>query len=675
MTSSEALGPKFRVLLIGIDDYARKPLRGSVNDIDAVQRIFLQDLGVPAERIQRLASPRKNAKHETTLPDKPATLANIREAFAHLTEEARLARARGEIERILIYYSGHGMRTKLQHEDERTADRESLVPFDFDAAPEPTLLFDYQMNELLGELTKITRSVTCILDCCHSAGATRDFGDPDLTSRFLDPSQDLSWPRVLRAPEDSPAPSSVASRGEDTAEGDGIARTIDDCHVVAACMNHQLAYENTGDDGRRHGRLTRAFVRALKRFDRSELPNIPWTRIWQDMRAEVESQQPAQNLWMSGNPARLVLAGPPVECDPGFPIRLVDDAYEIAAGSLASVTTSALVAVYGEDPPYFWDLGSKRDLDARRGVLRVTSAELASAKAMPDGPAFVLPPGARGRLIRPGEAARLRCTIRPWNDDLAAEIGESRLLQVVPGDAPVRLEQAGDRWLVTDNLHGTDPASALFALWDAELDLARPLLEHYFAYALPLRMAQSIEDKSSLTLHVLACPDDVPRDEAQDPALAEAETAGEATYSLPAGARVCFRVHNKMSAPLRVTLLNSAASGRVQILGSQVIDGRSSYVFWPGGDLGKPGTMALPPGKSQGIDQLVAVGTTVVDKSLEFLRVDRGFAQTIAAERGDAGVMRGGNDLDSRDVVSDAQNVAIVEHWTAAQAIIRVKAK
>src|SRR5262245_54322700 len=110
MTSSEALSPKFRVLLIGIDDYARKPLRGSVNDIDAVQRTFPRQLGVPAERIRRLASPRKNTKHETTLPDKPATLANIREAFAWLTEQARLARDRGEIERIFIYYSGHGMR-------------------------------------------------------------------------------------------------------------------------------------------------------------------------------------------------------------------------------------------------------------------------------------------------------------------------------------------------------------------------------------------------------------------------------------------------------------------------------------------------------------------------------------------------------------------------------------
>ena len=35
-----SIDPRFHVLLIGIDAYTVKPLRGCVNDIDAVQRLL-----------------------------------------------------------------------------------------------------------------------------------------------------------------------------------------------------------------------------------------------------------------------------------------------------------------------------------------------------------------------------------------------------------------------------------------------------------------------------------------------------------------------------------------------------------------------------------------------------------------------------------------------------------
>src|SRR5262245_40352775 len=190
VTRAAQPGASYRALLIGIDAYSRCPLSGCVNDIDAIQSILLKGLEVPPSQIERLASPHRGAKHDKTLPQKPATLENIRAAFA------RLAEASAEGTRVFIYYSGHGMRTKLAFANERAADRESLVPVDFDATSDPRLPYDYELNKLLGDITARTRSVTCILDCCHSAGAARVDG---LLARSIDPAE-LGWPAVLRAP-------------------------------------------------------------------------------------------------------------------------------------------------------------------------------------------------------------------------------------------------------------------------------------------------------------------------------------------------------------------------------------------------------------------------------------------------------------------------------------------
>src|SRR5689334_86551 len=102
-------GPRYRALLIGVDAYRPKPLDGCVNDIDAVQRLLIDRAGVPRENIRRLASPHPGARHETDLPEAPATLENIRLALRALAERA------AEDDRIFVYYSGHGARVPFSH--------------------------------------------------------------------------------------------------------------------------------------------------------------------------------------------------------------------------------------------------------------------------------------------------------------------------------------------------------------------------------------------------------------------------------------------------------------------------------------------------------------------------------------------------------------------------------
>ena len=95
----------YRAVLIGIDDYPQKPLSGCVNDIDQIESILLDRLGVPPERITRFAAPRAGASASTRLPSLSPTLEGLRNCLNRLAEEVGKERPR------LPYYSGHGSQT------------------------------------------------------------------------------------------------------------------------------------------------------------------------------------------------------------------------------------------------------------------------------------------------------------------------------------------------------------------------------------------------------------------------------------------------------------------------------------------------------------------------------------------------------------------------------------
>ncbi|HSK01639.1 MAG TPA: caspase family protein, partial [Kofleriaceae bacterium] len=311
---------QLHAVLVGIDAYRARPLHGCVNDVDAVRALLVERAGVPPGNIQSLASPHPGARRKRPADEAPATLANLRTALAELTRRAR----RGD--RILIYYSGHGMRVACAHPAGYTFHREALAPVDLDDTAEHRLLFDHEINEILAGLAG---SVTCIFDCCHSAGLTRNPGLRSPRARSLDPLEDLRWDRRIRDPGDG-APRRIGAPGALAA-----------CHLVAACLGHEKALETTGDDGVPHGLLTSALLRTLGEIPDAELWTVPWVRIWQAMRERVEGKNPWQHLQMTGHPGRAVLAGPPVGGDPGLSIRKAGDAYEIDAGTLASITRAA----------------------------------------------------------------------------------------------------------------------------------------------------------------------------------------------------------------------------------------------------------------------------------------------------------------------------------------------
>jgi hypothetical protein len=85
-----------RALVVGIDDYPRAPLKGCVNDADAMAALLARHAdGSPNFDVQRLTS-------DSASITRGNLLANIQRLFGH--DDADVA---------LLYFSGHGTENNL----------------------------------------------------------------------------------------------------------------------------------------------------------------------------------------------------------------------------------------------------------------------------------------------------------------------------------------------------------------------------------------------------------------------------------------------------------------------------------------------------------------------------------------------------------------------------------
>lgn len=418
-----------RVLLIGVDAYTAgvPALHGCVNDIDSVQRLLIDRLGVAPERIRRLASPHPEDAHETDVAAAPATRQNIVEAFEALASEAVTAD-----ERVFVYYSGHGADVPVV--DGATKEmREALVPVDASVLDRPSgFLYDVELNRLLQRVARRTSQLTFVLDCCHSGGATRDVLTlPGERTRAVQVTRAAAGPS--RAPAET-------ERGIGAAQG-----TFADWQVVAACLADEKALECEDDAGRKHGLLTQTLLRALATIPDAELASVSWGRLWRGVVSSVESRRP-QHPTLTGSFARPVFGGLARPGDVGLAVTRTASGYSLDAGELFGVTAGAKLAVYGATPAVFPAVGSTEDLAARVGVLSVTAAKRPTAVAVAEGDAFELPTGARARLIEAGEAARVTVALTFPDPAIEATIKASKRVRLAADGeaAAVRVERHGE---------------------------------------------------------------------------------------------------------------------------------------------------------------------------------------------------------------------------------------
>ncbi|KAK0232352.1 hypothetical protein EDD85DRAFT_970834 [Armillaria nabsnona] len=92
---------KSKAVIISIDAYPRYPLYGCVSDAELMEKYFVEDLGVPKDRIQRLLDPigQKTADSSTS-----PTRANIIRTLYSLIDNPAIMRG----DNIVVYFAGNG---------------------------------------------------------------------------------------------------------------------------------------------------------------------------------------------------------------------------------------------------------------------------------------------------------------------------------------------------------------------------------------------------------------------------------------------------------------------------------------------------------------------------------------------------------------------------------------
>jgi hypothetical protein len=294
-------------LLVGIADYPHPSLSrlyGPRHDVEDLRAALVDDLGAPAE-------------HVVTLVDEQATRAGIEAAFAshlHAHGDAwRAAGAEGPPPAFLFYFSGHGSQARDETGVELDGLDETLVPHD----GRETSVYDVKDHELGRWLARLPGdNVTVVLDCCHSGSGSRDTRLPpapappsDDDEREEDPDDAVrSAPPDLR-PQPATRPSSLGPTRGVSVEGSGH-------HVLlAACRDHEEAFEYRGPDGTVRGALSTFLVPAL--LAAVDRPGTTYRELHQMVRFDVNRARPLQSPLCEGDLDREVFSSRRVTPEPG----------------------------------------------------------------------------------------------------------------------------------------------------------------------------------------------------------------------------------------------------------------------------------------------------------------------------------------------------------------------
>lgn len=241
----------YHAVLIGINTYKDKPLKGCVRDVRAIR-----------DHLKRWYSPVHiellTASSLEDIPEPQEILPTYHHVMAALEKIRDRAKPR---DHVYIHFSGHGSRFEPSSEYSNLvagdlalnllADNNSL-----DIRYLPGLELAYLLNSMvIKELL-----VTLILDCCFSGSVIRDDDasrflpfDPDIVKKYpVDESRILNVERGLTLRDMTMRPSWIVNP-------DGYA-------ILTACGPHEKAYEiKFGSGGEKNGALSYLLLQILSR--------------------------------------------------------------------------------------------------------------------------------------------------------------------------------------------------------------------------------------------------------------------------------------------------------------------------------------------------------------------------------------------------------------------------
>lgn len=259
--------------------------------------------------------------------DDQATRDGILAGYEALIEQS------GPEDTAVVYYSGHGFYGTVAGE---SATWQCIAPTDLRDGSQNDFrgITAWELSILQGRLTRKTRNVTVILDCCHSSQMSRDAAVRDAVPRALPNPVELGFAAHLDALR--------AKYGAAFAAVDPVGNP--DAVRLVACAQSESAFDYRNADGKYCGAFTEALIAVLKEVGGAD---ISWAAICDAVRARVLRRFPTQRPDVEG-PGQRQLFSLAEDNDRGIvTIRTVGDKLELPGGRLTGVV---LGDVYGVMP-------------------------------------------------------------------------------------------------------------------------------------------------------------------------------------------------------------------------------------------------------------------------------------------------------------------------------------
>jgi len=335
-------------LLVGIDDYPNKPLKGCVNDA----------LAWESHLRGRIAADRLSVE---TLLDRRATRQAIVDTF-----RSHLGRARGG-ETALFCFSGHGSQEAPPSpyaRQEPDGLSETLVAFD-SRRPGGLDLADKELAVLIAEVARSGAHVVVVLDCCHSGTATREPEEEDRVRRM----EGSRWARPTGSywfqQEGIDVPGALDAAG-------GWRVLPAGRHVLlAACEDHQTAKECSTSDRTRRGLFSYYLLESLPRLR----TDATYRDLFKRVQTRVNNLVAGQRPQAEGDLDRTLFDGAVVPRPARLYVRRHGDgSWWLDAGAVHAIQHGTELAVLPAGA------GSGQDFSTKLGTARVETVEAARSR-------------------------------------------------------------------------------------------------------------------------------------------------------------------------------------------------------------------------------------------------------------------------------------------------------
>ncbi|KAL9122177.1 MAG: hypothetical protein Q9187_001267 [Circinaria calcarea] len=353
-------------ILIGINAYPEKPLKGCVRDVRDIRK-YLRGMSKPPQiriftapstndlnsshQAERLDSSHPAQVSESSGPDESPelwpTYGNVTSSLKEMSSRAKA----GDF--IYIHYSGHGTRIP----NSSTGDL-ALVLLEGATGTNPRYLEGLELASLIGDMVRKELTVTLVLDCCFSGSVMRD----DSSARYLryDPKVPAAYGLApgssLKTKASCPVYRNASMLPNWLVHPDGYT-------ILTACGPTEIAKELWDEEGQRHGVLSWFLLRSLQNLGdvRESRQNI-YRHLCARFQETQEARKNEQNPILYGNKT-LSFFGPasPGMCSaPVSVIKKLDGSLQIGAGQAHGIYDGDQFTVHP------WasaerDLGSKSD--------------------------------------------------------------------------------------------------------------------------------------------------------------------------------------------------------------------------------------------------------------------------------------------------------------------------